>query len=274
MIRNGYKPRFEEIWAGHPILGRASLLPWDSETFGFNVASYEIGAEELSESLRPQFPVRFGSWTREKGVLLCSCAVPAQNRFWKIALPEAGFQFVDFGFCASLNGLQRAHLPQVRIQLRRSEQRDRETIQAIAAQSFHHGRYHADPLFPRELANLRYEHWIKRALASEDGLDQVFVMEQAGSVQGFYHVTVEGEISDMRLAAVRPELQGSILGFELYKSMLHVLKALGVRRVISSISGSNTAVMNLYSRLGFRFSDPDMIYHWHDEAMRQGRSVT
>jgi hypothetical protein len=41
------------------------------------------------------------------------------------------------------------------------------------------------------------------------------------------------------------------------------LKESGVRRVVSTISGMNTPVMNVYSMLGFRFSDPEIIYHWH-----------
>jgi hypothetical protein len=34
-----------------------------------------------------------------------------------------------------------------------------------------------------------------------------------------------------------------------------------VRGVVTSISAANTAAVNVYSKLGFRFSEPELIYH-------------
>jgi GNAT superfamily N-acetyltransferase len=195
------------------------------------------------------------------------CTIPAGDGFWTSRLPEMDFQFVDFGLRASLNGLQTARLPETRISLRRAQREDWAAIESIASQSFHHGRYHADPIFPRELAHLRYRHWIRRALAAEDSPDRVYALGELGSVNGFYHVTVEGTTSDLRLAALSPELQGTMLGFDLYASMLRLLKSSGVRQVLTNISAANTGVMNIYSMLGFRFSEPEAIYHWHDLSM-------
>jgi RimJ/RimL family protein N-acetyltransferase len=39
-------------------------------------------------------------------------------------------------------------------------------------------------------------------------------------------------------------------------------KRQGARSIRTTISARNTAVMNLYARLGFRFSAPDMTFHW------------
>jgi hypothetical protein len=89
------------------------------------------------------------------------------------------------------------------------------------------------------------------------------VLEHQGEVKGFYHVSVEGEAADLRLAAIAPELQGTLFGLDLYTSMMTILKDLGVRRVVTSISAANTSVMNVYSMLGFRFSDPELMFHWH-----------
>ena len=60
------------------------------------------------------------------------------------------------------------------------------------------------------------------------------------------------------------------MGFDLYISVLHELKNLGVRRIVTSISAANTAVMNVYSVLGFRFAHPQIIYHWHAPAFANG----
>ncbi len=143
---------------------------------------------------------------------------------------------------------------------------DSESIEAIAGQAFDHGRYHADPWFPNELADRRYSRWVNNALAGTNPGEYLYVMGEPGNVQGFYHLTVDESVGDLRLAAVAPELRGTMLGFDLYLAALHALKELGVRRIVSSISAMNTPVINVYSMLGFRLSEPEVVYHWHASA--------
>jgi RimJ/RimL family protein N-acetyltransferase len=265
LARTGYQLCFEEICPGNAVFGRASLVPWDSEIFGFPVAVYQAGAARLDAAEREKFMNGFAAWTGANRVSLCSCTVPANesDSLWKYYLGEAGFHFVDFSVRSTLKGLQNARLPEARTALREARTDDHEAIKAMALEAFHNGRYHADPLFPRELADKRYGRWVGNALSAETGIDRVYVMGQPGSVQGFFHVTVEEDISDLRLAAIAPALRGTLLGFDLYVSVLHLLKGLGIRRVVTSISAANTAVMNVYAMLGFSFSSPEMIFHWH-----------
>lgn len=261
--------QFEEVCPGEPRLGKACILPWDTEIFGFPVACYHTGTDQLDRSLSERFSEHFPAWAERNRVSLCSCSVPAASSFWKCYLPQVHFSFVDFGLRAALNGLQTTALPEARIPVCQAGPEDREAVEAIAVGSFHHGRYHADPLFPRELADLRYRCWARNALAGKHPFDRVFVIGEPGQIQGFYHVTIEGAVSDLRLAAVLPELQGTLVGFDLYASVLHLLKQSGVRRVFTSVSAANTGVMNVYSMLGFRFSAPEAIYHWHSPETRR-----
>jgi GNAT superfamily N-acetyltransferase len=266
--RTGYRLCFEEICPGNPALGSVSIVPWDSEIFGFPVAVYRIGAERLEATALKEFGERFRAWARQSRVSLCACTIPVDesHSFWKCSLGDAGFDIVDFSVQTTLNGLQKACLPKARSELRLARLDDRDAIEAIARQSFRNGRYHADPLFPQELADKRYCHWVRNALAAKDTIDRVYVMGKPGSVQGFFHLTEEQGVSDLRLAAVAPALRGTALGFELYVSVLHLLKGLGVRQVVSSISAANTGVMSVYAMLGFSFSAPEMIFHWHQDG--------
>lgn len=267
--RTGYQLSFEEICPGNPALGSVSIVPWDSEIFGFPVAVYRIGAERLDAAARKEFLQRFCDWVEANRVVLCACTVPVNesHSFWKCFLGEARFHVVDFSVQTILNDLQNARLPKSRSELRVANSGDHDAIEAIATQSFRNGRYHADPLFPRELADKRYTRWIEKALQARGTIDRVYVMGEPGSVQGFLHLTEEEGVSDIRLAAVAPALRGSPLGFYLYVSGLHLLKGLGVRRVVASISTANTAVMNIFATLGFSFSAPEMIFHWHAEPL-------
>ena len=271
LTRTGYQLSFEEICSGKPTLGYISMVPWDTELFGFRVAVYRVGAERLDSGERQEFVERFQLWSGENQISLCSCTIPANELYshWKCYLGDAGFQIVDFSLQATLNGLQKANLPKARTELREAQLDDHGTIEAIAAQSFRNGRYHADPIFPLELADKRYSNWVRKALASKNGIDHVYVMGDPGTVQGFYHVTIENGVSDLRLAAIAPNLKGTPLGFHLYVSVLHLLKRAGVRRAVTSISAANTAVMNVYAMLGFSFSAPEMIFHWRPGALRR-----
>lgn len=264
-MRTGYQTFPEELYREKPFLGKAYLLPWDSETFGFPVATYDIGAEQLDIEQQQQFTDLFRSWTQRNGVQLCSCSVPADSRFWKNFLPANGFKFVDVSLRAVRNDLRSAALIRSRTQLRAAVPSDWAAIEEIAANSFHHGRYHADARIPKTTADLRYRHWIRRALTGDHSIDRVYVLEQDDSIGGFYHFTVENESSDLRLAAISPKLQGSGLGFEFYLSVLHMIASLGVRRATTTISATNTAILNVFARLEFRFSKPQAIYHWHSQ---------
>ena len=97
----------------------------------------------------------------------------------------------------------------------------------------------------------------------------MYVLERGGRVAGFFHVTIEGNVSDLRLAAVSAESKATMLGVELYSAVLQELRRQSVRRVATSISALNTNIVNLYSMLGFRFSSPGLIYHWHSSKGEQ-----
>jgi RimJ/RimL family protein N-acetyltransferase len=261
--RTGYALQLEQLGVGCESFGCAALVPWDSTLFGFPVAQYRVGCDTLDEPFAEACRQSVLCWLEQNQVALCSCSIPAGNRFWKDSLPRMGFQFVDLGLQVVLNGLHRVKLRPARAALRLAGPEDREALESIAGAAFHHGRFHADPRFPRRLADLRYRHWIARALTAAGDVERIYVMGEPGSVQGFYHLTVEDAASDLRLAAVSAEFQGTMVGFDLYLAMLHALQQLGVRRVATSISATNTAVMNVFSMLGFQFVEPEAIYHWH-----------
>jgi GNAT superfamily N-acetyltransferase len=262
VIRTGYELQFEPISRENPALGTAALVPWDTEIFGFRVAMYKPGTASADADMA-RFGAGFVSWMEAHEISLCSCAVAATDSFWRRWLPESGCQFTDFTLQVSLGPLSRAHLPATRLAVRPVMPEDHCAIEAIAGESFAHGRYHADPFFPNELANRRYLRWVQNALSGAKPEDRVFVLGKPGEVSGFYHVTIEGEMSDLRLAAVAPHLKKTGAGVDLYAAMLHELRRLGIRRAVSTISAANSGVLNVYSLLGFRFSKPEIVYHWH-----------
>src|ERR1700689_3853374 len=166
--RSGYALRFERFGSEDDSFGCAAVIPWDFDIFGFPVAQYRIGSDRIEESQTAALSERLHSWLHRNDVALCSCAIPASNAFWKTYLPRLGFQWTDLGLRVTLNGLNKASLRPARFTLRKAVASDSGAIGSIAGQAFHHGRYHADPRFPNELADRRYRQWATNALAGSN----------------------------------------------------------------------------------------------------------
>lgn len=252
-----------------PRLGRVAVLPWDCEIFGFAVADYRPGELPANRAACDRLSRVFEAWTAQNAVRLCCCTVPATDRDWIAALPRLGFDYVDFTLRVTLPGLQAAVLPESHISVRPAEAAEAHQAALLAADAFRFGRYHADARFPLQLANARYGKWIEYAAAAGPG-SRLYVIGDNGKVDGFYHVTIERDTADLRLAAVAAPLQRTLLGFDLYSSTLAELKRAGVRRVVAKISAANTGVMNVFARLGFRFSAPEAIFHWRSAGYSDG----
>ncbi len=82
-----------------------------------------------------------------------------------------------------------------------------------------------------------------------------------GRPAAFLHAETEASVADIRLAAADPE-KASLGGPELVLGALHALASRGARRVTARLSAANSAAMNVYASLGFRFHDPSLVLHW------------
>ena len=261
----GFNAAFMHLSYERPEWGVVATLPWDGEIFGFNVGEYRPGPLGALVATSSLLRARIASWAAEHEVELISCCTEGDDTLLRVAMSDLGFRFVDTSLRATLPRLEAARLPPCRATVRLVEHADHDALERIAATSFHHGRYHADPSFPRELANRRYLQWLRGALSDPAAGRHVYVVGPRGKAKGFLHAEVKDSVADLRLGAVDPETNPGTAGFSLYLGTMHALAELGVRSVVARVSATNTAVMNLYAALGFRFSGPEVVLHWHRE---------
>jgi hypothetical protein len=92
-------------------------------------------------------------------------------------------------------------------------------------------------------------------------------MGPPGQQLGFYHAVLADRVADLRLAAGDPRLPVGV-GVALYAETLRTLLDLGARKFLTKISAANAGVLNLYASIGFRFSHPEYVLHWHAPAAR------
>src|ERR1035438_2455717 len=268
MTLSDFAVRHDELCVGEPQMGSVGLLPWDERIFGFPVGEYRCGDCSRVAAHAGMMRDALDRWARGHQVEICVTSVPAARCDWMALLPGLGFHFVDFTLCMTLTGLQVSRLPESRVTLRPAQLADAPAAAAIAGRAFQFGRYYADARFPKALAGRRFHQWIENAIVGADERSVVFVMSDQGCVNGFAHVTIDNAVANLALPAIDVHLQKTLLGFELYLATLRTLQRLGVKQVTGKISCANTGVANICAMLGFRFSGPEAVFHWHSPAAR------
>ncbi len=205
-----------------PGWGRVAIIPWDTDIFGFPVAAYEPGEPGVVGAGLEAFRRRFREWAAAHEVELVSCTVEAGDRAWRTLLPGLGFVWVEQTLRLRCR-LQSFDAPPPSRPVRLATPDDRPQVEEIAGHAFRHGRYHADPRFPSDLADRRYRQWVRRA--STDPAGRVYVVGPPGSVRGFFQVIVKGTRAEVGIMAVDETAQGTTASSELMTGMHLDLKA-------------------------------------------------
>lgn len=91
-------------------------------------------------------------------------------------------------------------------------------------------------------------------------LEEYYLCEHKGQAIGFLALTGEGERRFVHLAAVAERYRTSPAGLSLYAAAARDCRQAGVQWLQGRVSSANTAVMNLYARLGAVFSEPLDVY--------------
>jgi len=254
---------YQPLAGTHSEWAKIACLPWDEAIFGFPVADLrlESGPQEDSPSvvLRKALDA-FCDRTRAE---LVSAHAGGADTATQMILTAAGFFPVELSLVARIQPLKPQAHPKHRFSMRPAEPEDHEVILRIAESGFKFGRYHGDPCFPRNLANRRYRQWLRNALDARNDNDHILVLGPSNAVSGFMHVVVCKGLADLRLGAVDPDNEIGFAGYALYAEALQAVYSMGARGAVAKIAAANTGVMNVCASLGFRFSSPETVMHWH-----------
>src|SRR5882672_10063151 len=102
LARTGFDLQYEELCPGDPAMGKVAVIPWDSDIFGFPVASYRLPSTPPLDDIHSMVAASLAGWATANSVVLCSCAIPTADRYWRNCLPQAGFDLVDFSLQVAL----------------------------------------------------------------------------------------------------------------------------------------------------------------------------
>jgi GNAT superfamily N-acetyltransferase len=237
-----------------------SLVPWDSEIFGFPVA--QISDLELGEAADPADVLdRFEDWCATHDVRLVSCRLDHTKLRESMALEERGFRFIETAYRPRFEAFEAIGTPKHVIEVAEATATDVPRIEEIAYSAFTTGRFLLDGRLAPELSRRRYATWVRTSF--ESSAQSVLKAEVDGELVGFLIVEHRPDRSVYwHLTAVAPDWQGKGMGMSLWQTMLLRHRDEGASFVETTISGHNLPIINLYARLGFSFASGQMTFHW------------
>lgn len=239
----------------------ARLTPWDTDCFGFAVGQIDT-LECLSPVADPDALRPFFRWLDQNAIRFVSCRLPYDRLAESMLLEAYGFRFVETVLHPYLDLPGPRYQDQEGLGIAPVTPADIATLETIAGKAFAQGRIHADPRLGPALGDRRYSRWVSNSLThpsqrllkvtNEEGLIVALFITEAGPDRRLY----------WHLTAIAPQCQGQGYGWRVWRAMLAHHTREGMRSVSTTITAGNVPVLNLYSKLGFRFLPPEMTFHW------------
>ncbi|HEY3317432.1 MAG TPA: GNAT family N-acetyltransferase [Coriobacteriia bacterium] len=240
---------------------------WDGAHFGF-----PVGRLEHMISAGPREASDLAEWVERRcadlGLRFCSTVLPAEDLHGTHALEAAGWRYQETRLhpWLALAGAAWESSPRVRP----ANEADTEAVARMARTAFSADRFHNDPGFDAVAADAFYERWAREWFAARDPQRRAWVLEAGGTIAGFFLVRIvepapgAPAVADLVLTAIDTSLGRRGLGTELWSAALDALTA-EAAYCATTISARNTAVVNLYAKLGFRFGRTETALHrWFD----------
>jgi ribosomal protein S18 acetylase RimI-like enzyme len=217
----------------HGVLVRT---PWDSKVFAidtFEVRSFDEETLKVVANLPGHFTIKVD---------------PSRSTD---LLHRCGFYYCDTlvePFCRRQHFIAHDD-PDVRV----VDTYDIGDFLSLSRGAYTHGRFHRDPNIPSELADARYDSWLRQIHAAGGMIGLAY----RGTLAAYF----ARENAKVLLHAVHVSLRGKGLAKYLWTAGYNTLFREGFDEVSSSVSASNMPVTNLYCSLGFKFRSPLDVYH-------------
>jgi GNAT superfamily N-acetyltransferase len=244
----------------------SSIVPWDSQVFGFPVA--QVDRIEVADVAGASAAYHlFEQWRDRLAVRMVTCRLDHFALRESMFLEACGFRFVELVYRPSLC-LDHTDFPESELVIEPALPADVPEIEAIAGYAFSTGRYLLDWRLNPVHSHLRYRNWVRSSAASAN--QEVLKGSLRGEIIGFFIIEKRADQSVYwHLTAMAKQWQSQGLGKRLWQAFAMRARRDGATRIETTISGHNLPVMNLYARLGFCFDAAQLTLHWLHETLHE-----
>jgi len=258
----------------NPMLNSAWLAAIPYETRNLKVESFSVTDEFLLQPDLPTLQLCIDIKESEFGNIFIQAKAKKDMMESALILQKCGFYFVEVTVAPRSNldknlVLESFIRDQSSFIPRRYSQHNlaicivdnddintRFSIEKIASESFTDDRFHIDPNCLNSLADIRYVNWVGDLYTNKNVV--FYTLELSGENIAFMCRNDDHLI----LAGFDVNYRNSGLGDYLWLSVMQDMLDKKITQAHTSISLNNTAVLNLYARLGYKFKDTSMNYHY------------
>jgi len=254
-------------------------LPWMSEHFGLHM--YAV-PHLLSHSESPLVRARLLRYVIEEldDVDFLDCRVAVDDVYSAHALEICGFRYVGSEIYMGQE-LKRPRKPEPHpgFEIVPCEERDREQVLEIAADTHVHNRFIYDPVIREAAAKSLYRNLVSNCF-DRDEFD-VLVARIRGKVEGFIISKINPDFSrvvgkscgSLDFIGVRPETRCRGLGVGLNRWALYSMaRKRAVYAAVRTLASNYPALATCY-RTGFRMTSTSLHFHrWIHRPARSSRS--
>ncbi len=250
------------------------LVPLPYETRNLEVESFAVDDEFL---LKPDLHIlqsNLEAQEKEFKRIFVQAKIKKNAIEVSLILQKCGFYFMEVTVVPQSNLSKNAILHQfvenksdftpecycqddLNIQITNQDNIDvKESIKKIANKSFTDDRFHLDPKCPNSSADIRFVNWVGD-LYSDENVTFYLLKYKADNIAFMCR-----KDSHLILAGFHSSYRNSGLGDYLWLSVMQDMIEEKITHANTLISVNNAAVLNLYARLGFKFKDTSMTYHY------------
>lgn len=237
-------------------------VAWDSYVIGSSVMQVKkIEVRNAVDSLN-QLEQLINELSAQS-VALISCRLPHDSIQESMVLEGVGFKFIEMVLHPFLNTLPvKEFYSDNRIVVKRAQNDELADLAKIAEFAFLNDRFNVDYRIPRKSSGIRYKNWVLSC--ADHPKQKAFKFSKDNNIIGFFIIEedIDARKAYWHLTAISPKYQGKGLGRKCWEAMLSYCKSHNFNEVSTTISARNTPVLNLYSKLNFRFRNPEMTFHW------------
>ena len=231
---------------------------WDTRAIGHPVM--EIKKIEIRDvqKARIQLSKIIEELTFHKTALI-SCRMPHEFLRESMVLENVGFKFIETILHPFTDRLyEKEFVSDKSILIEEAKEGELVNLSKIAQISFKSDRFTVDYRIPENCSGNRYKNWLLSCKYQSN--QKVYKFSKNKNIVGFFIVEEDFTLRNAywNLTAISPKYQGKGLGRECWEAMLSYYQSLNFNEVSTTISARNSPVLNLYSKLNFRFRNPEM----------------
>jgi len=231
---------------------RVTLLPWDSDFFGFRIGRY------AKQKLTPQEASRAAQQARALGLSCVYVFLDPGDPGSRLTAQQFGLSLIDARVV--LGRRVEAEQGQGSVGVHVASAEDRLPLRRMGREMASSSRFWQDRRFPRRLVRKMYAQWVEKSLCANK--ETVVMARDGGGLVGFVSLSVNGKSGQIILFHVHPSCQGQGVGRQLMNEALAWSAAQGVRELEVATQVSNPSALAFYEAMKFRTKETFLIYHW------------